>query len=192
MPAGLEVSHESGLEPIQAGLEVSQPGLHIAASPMTHDSPLPHQPEKTTKPKICGLGKPKFQALLVLVLIGLVVGLAAGLTVGKKQSQKSGQQIVESYRSKEGAWNGSGFALTDQGYIFHVYFQDYSGDLTWMYHNMEWYGDDQYVIATDARNNTLVSAVTYVSNATEFVHVVCTFESLPGRSEERYGRLLIC
>jgi hypothetical protein len=184
MPAGLEVSHESGLEPAQAGLEVSQPGLHVAGSPLIPDGILPHQPEKTTKPKICGLGKRKFQALLVLVVIGLVVGLAAGLTVGKRHSHKSGQPAAATYLSKEGAWNGSGFALTDQGYIFHVYFQHHSGDLTWMYHNMEWYGDDQYVIATDARNNTPVSAVTYVSNATEFVHVFCTFELFPWWSEE--------
>jgi hypothetical protein len=43
---------------------------------------------------------------------------------------------------------------------------------------MEWYGDEQYVIATDTRNNTPVLAVTYVSIATEVVHVFCKFGSL--------------
>jgi hypothetical protein len=50
MPAGLELSHESGLEPLQAGLEVSQPGIHVAGSSMIPDGALPHQPEKTTEP----------------------------------------------------------------------------------------------------------------------------------------------
>jgi hypothetical protein len=154
MPAGLEVSHESGLGPVQAGLEVSQPGLHVTASENLRGLAdlTSHQPEKPAGPRVCGLSKRTFRislGVLAIAAIGLVVGLGAGLTVDKKRSHKSGQPGVESYRSKEGAWNGSGFALTDQGYIFHVHFQHHSGDLTWIYHNMEWYGDEQYVIATD-------------------------------------------
>lgn len=59
-----------------------------------------------------------------------------------------------------------------------------------MYQNIEWYGNESYVIATDARNNTPVSVVTYVSNAIEFVHVFCTLSSLNDEQQEYFRHAL--
>lgn len=115
--------------------------------------------------------------MLALIDIGLGVGLEVGLRSDDDASTTTEQPPPESYQSRKGAWNGSGFSLTDQGYILHVYFQHHSGDLTWMYLNVEWYGNSTYAIATDARNDTPVSAVTYVAGAMEFVRIFCKVQS---------------
>lgn len=92
---------------------------------------------------------------------------------GEDATNRVGGSLDASYYSTTGAWNGSGFSLTDQGYLFHVYFQHHSGVLTWMYNNDGWYGNASYIIATDARNSTAISALSYVLDGVEIVHVFC-------------------
>jgi hypothetical protein len=62
MSARLEMSHDSGLEPAQAGLEVSQPGLHVTdAENLEGLAGLSsHQPKKPLERKVCGLSKRKW------------------------------------------------------------------------------------------------------------------------------------
>lgn len=135
MPAGLNVSHESGgLEAVQPELELDQPGLHVAGTATGPNGMHPSQPEKTAERRICGLKPHTFwyssAALVILAIIGLGIGLGVGLTRGDEHSTATQQPDVEAYQSREGAWNGSGFALTGQGYHFHAYFQHHSGDIT--------------------------------------------------------------
>lgn len=125
MPAGLEVSHESGgLEPVQAALEAEQPGLQVVSPAMATDGTHSSHPEKTAERSIYGLEPRTFwlssAALVNLAIIGLGVGLGVGLTRGDTHSTATEQPAIEAYRSREGAWNGPGFALTGQGYLFHA------------------------------------------------------------------------
>ncbi|KAJ4309426.1 hypothetical protein N0V94_008933 [Neodidymelliopsis sp. IMI 364377] len=129
----------------------------------------------------------------------LAVGLGVGLSMGKKKSPISnskevvidpfcrehpklciGGSLNADYISKKGAYNGSGIALAGEswnpstGTLFTVYYQHYSGDIRFMKYTkgQKWAGGGvTETVATDAKNATPISAVSYAANSTQFFHV---------------------
>ncbi|KAM0713733.1 hypothetical protein Q7P37_010695 [Cladosporium fusiforme] len=153
--AQIDSSRSVGRTRNQAVVATPERGVHPSIS------------SETTDDLVCGLSRRKLYIGLLITAV-LITGLSTGLTLGLRSSNET---VDPSYDSTTGAWNGSGFALTDQGFLLHVYFQYHSGDLTWMYEDHGWHGNASNVLATDARDNTPVSAISYVSGGLEIVHV---------------------
>lgn len=82
------------------------------------------------------------------------------------------------YLSKKGAFNGSGIALAGEswnpttGTLFTVYFQHHSGDIRYLKYTkgQKWLGGGvTETVASNAKNATPISAVSYAANSTQFV-----------------------
>lgn len=95
-----------------------------------------------------------------------------------------GGAIDSKYYSTQGAFNGSGIALASQSFTrdlqagtqgsIVMYFQHYTGQIRWkqLSTNGEWLGGAiSEVVASDARNNTPLSAVAYDINGSSTWHV---------------------
>ncbi|UPX14119.1 uncharacterized protein EKO05_0004610 [Ascochyta rabiei] len=158
--------------------------------------PPPVPPKDDRK---CGMKKRTFCLLMgcvVFWLIALAVGLGAGLGIGLKK--KGGNEVQSDpfcrehprlciggalnaeYISKKGAFNGSGIALAGEswnpndGTLFTLYFQHHTGDIRSLKYTkgQKWVGgSESTIVASDAKNATPISAVSYVANATQFFHV---------------------
>jgi hypothetical protein len=166
--------------------------------------------------KICGLRVSIFVALLVSVVAvcALAVGVGVGLvkrhddstsnsptssasegtsstSTGLSTSPTSaeyriGGSINASYYSREGAWNGTGIALTSQSFASNLqdaplgslvmYFQHHTGDIRFMRLTSEgeWVGGSpSEVVATNAKNSTPIGAVAYVKDGASLWHIFC-------------------
>ncbi|KAJ4341714.1 hypothetical protein N0V95_007147 [Ascochyta clinopodiicola] len=82
--------------------------------------------------------------------------------------------------SKKGAFNGSGIALAgeswnpDTGTLFTLYFQHHTGQIRYLKYSkgQKWVGGTELtIVASDAKNATPISAVSYAANDTQFFHV---------------------
>jgi hypothetical protein len=144
--------------------------------------------------------------LWITLCLALGLGLGLGLPEEKHESGEMidprqpqcrdkpdhciGGVLDSAFYSRRGAFNGSGVAVRDQPsednvdpgqMLMTVYFQHWSGDMRWMQlaKTGEWIGGSQSeVIATNAKNATPISAVSYVDNGTEYVSYSCS--NLPG------------
>ncbi|KAK4502250.1 hypothetical protein PRZ48_005675 [Zasmidium cellare] len=95
-----------------------------------------------------------------------------------------GGAINPAYYSDDGAFNGSGIALASQSFSRELqdgtqgslvmYFQHYTGEIRWkqLSPDGDWQGGDvSAVVASDAKNSTPLSAVSYVSRGVSTWHV---------------------
>ncbi|KAM0720683.1 hypothetical protein Q7P37_004820 [Cladosporium fusiforme] len=161
--------------------------------------------------RICGMKASRFIASLItiVVIFALGIGLGVGLhdaaseqkddpsTSGLASSSltavgtsptsaeyRIGGSIDASYYSRQGAWNGSGFALAAQTFPKYVkdapkgnlvlYFQHNTGEIRWIRLSTrgDWIGGSRSeIVAADAKNSTPISAVSYVRNATSIWHI---------------------
>lgn len=153
---------------------------------MHHEiEPLPPDPLAERKPeRICGFKKASFfwmLAAIILVVIALAVGLGAGLGLKHHSSGSASKPSISSeyniggslnpaYYSTEGAFNGSGIALASQSFDASdhgdlvLYFQHHTGQIRYMQLNSAgvWEGGDtSTIVATNAKNGTPISAVSY-------------------------------
>lgn len=94
-----------------------------------------------------------------------------------------GGSLDAAYISKKGAFNGSGIALAGEiwnpttGTLFTVYFQHHTGDIRFMKYTsgQKWIGGGiTETVATNAKNATPISAVSYAANSTQFVSSTIT------------------
>jgi hypothetical protein len=112
---------------------------------------------------------------------------STGLSTSPTSAEnRIGGSIDAAYYSQEGAWNGTGIALAAQSFPTGVgdaplgslvmYFQHHTGEIRFMRLDSEgeWVGGSpSEVVATNAKNSTPLSAVTYVRNETSIWHVFC-------------------
>jgi hypothetical protein len=138
---------------------------------------------------------------VIALAVGLGVGLSkrhvdgtpnasAGSTSNSTDSSTTptsaeyriGGSIDPSYYSRKGAWNGTGIALASQSVpdaplgSLVMYFQHHSGEIryTRLNSNGDWVGGSgSELVATNAKNSTPLSAVSYVSNGTSHWHIFC-------------------
>ncbi|KAF2644169.1 hypothetical protein P280DRAFT_226235 [Massarina eburnea CBS 473.64] len=140
-------------------------------------------------------------AILLLFAVLVALGLGLGLGLGmKKQNQNEasagpgavdpycvanpeyciGGALGSSYYTSNGTFNGSGIALAtefwnnEQRKIMTIYFQHWSGEIRSMQLTPkgEWIGGTKSeLIASDAKNATPISAVSYSFNETSVWHI---------------------
>lgn len=89
-----------------------------------------------------------------------------------------GGSLNTDYYSKSGAFNGSGIALAGEswnpttGTLFTLYFQHHTGDIRYLKYTsgQKWVGGTiTETVASNAKNATPISAVSYAANSTQFV-----------------------
>jgi hypothetical protein len=116
---------------------------------------------------------------------------AAGTSPTSAQ-YRTGGSIDATYYSRQGAWNGTGIALSSQSLAsgmldaplgsLVLYFQHHSGEIRFMRLSSsgEWVGGSQSeIVATNAKNSTPISTVSYVINGTSTWHIFCrSFRSI--------------
>ncbi|KAJ9616634.1 hypothetical protein H2200_000353 [Cladophialophora chaetospira] len=152
---------------------------HVSAA-TTEPTPLS---EKTPPPpvegrlnrRIYGI-RAKWLLLGLGVLILLIIVLGAGLGAGlhSKHSQKASQG------SQSGALNGTSISVvtqtfsTDEKESLVMYFQHWTGQIRYMQLGDDgvWKGgDSSSIVASDAKNNTPIAAVSYVWDGVSFWRV---------------------
>jgi hypothetical protein len=88
-----------------------------------------------------------------------------------------GGALDSNYISKTGAFNGSGIALAGEswnaeaGRLFTLYFQHHTGKIRYMQYtkDQQWIGGtEKETVATDAKDATPISAVSYALNFTQY------------------------
>lgn len=181
----------SGLESVWAG----EGDKEVVTGSIPREMPTLETPPPEKKPaRVCGLRRILFWPLLAAafaIVIGLAVGLGVGLGVKHKTRKASttlakssdyyiGGALDPAYYSKEGAFNGSGLALSSQSFgsgeygELVLYFQHYSGSIRWQRLTPDngWLGGTaSEVVATDAKNSTPLSAVAYSLNGVSTVRL---------------------
>ncbi|KAF2008911.1 hypothetical protein BU24DRAFT_359236, partial [Aaosphaeria arxii CBS 175.79] len=137
-------------------------------------------------------------AIIAIVVVTLALGIGLGLGLKDKDSSDSpknkgvapfcndhpelciGGALGTEYYSKKGAFNGSGIALAGESWsqdkrrIFTLYFQHWTGDIRFMQYTTEkkWIGGTRSeTVATDAKNGTAISTVSFAINSTQYFHV---------------------
>ena len=97
-----------------------------------------------------------------------------------------GGAIDPRYYTTTGAFNGSGIALATNSFtneifegtegVLVMYFQHHTGEIRWtqLSNDGSWNGGSaSEVVATDAKNSTPLSTVSYISNDVTTWHVFC-------------------
>lgn len=210
---------ESGKEAVQAEKEVISQDEKEAVQPAIQPDgwhAIWRGPKMSRR--ICGIRAKIFivSTLALAVIFALGAGLGIGLhkdalsnaaapdtsvpvsssstaagTSPTSAQYRIGGSIDASYYSRQGAWNGTGIALSSQsltsdildaplGSLF-LYFQHHNGELRYMRLNSsgEWVGGSQSeIVAANAKNNTPISTVSYVINGTSTWHVFCRSSGL--------------
>ncbi|KAI8937058.1 hypothetical protein NX059_006277 [Plenodomus lindquistii] len=156
-------------------------------------------PETVEDRMYWGLKKRKFFVLMICVLfwiVALALGLGLGLGLGLKDDSSNdgptnascksnpevciGGALSANYVSRRGAFNGTGMALageswnTGQRRIFTLYFQHHTGDIRFMQYTTDrkWIGGTKAeTVASDVKDASPISAVSYAVNATQHFHV---------------------
>ena len=188
---------------VHSGLETCETALHY--DPPLRSSRQRIQNRRFFGAR-CGLC---FAFLLLLILgLALGVGLGVGLGFDRSRSHSTtsstshestnstdnvaetriGGNLDAAYYSTNGAWNGTAFSTlqrvspeTTSSYPI-LYFQHYSGDVRWMelLPNGSWIGGTSLeTVANDAKNNTPISAVTWILKEVTHTHVFCTYLNEP-------------
>jgi hypothetical protein len=169
----------------------------VAIPPVVPEPYQRHEAEPPKKKRICGMAA-LWVWVMVGVLLVLAVALGVGLGVGLNQKDDNdapgkspqdseyriGGSIDPKFYSDEGAFNGSGIALASQSFSRQLsqgtqgnlvlYFQHWTGDIRWkqLSNTGDWLGGDfSAVVAKDAKNNTPLSAVSYVLDGVSQWHV---------------------
>lgn len=168
--------------------------VHHPASGSSDKFPVP-EPENDRM--YCGMKKRKFFILLSCVLlfvIALALGLGLGLGLKDNSSDDDpgyplcrsspelciGGALSSNYISGRGAFNGTGIALageswnTGQRRIFTLYFQHHTGDIRFMQYTTDrkWIGGTRAeTVASDVKDASPISAVSYAVNSTQYVHI---------------------
>lgn len=161
--------------PIQSNAKYEEAGETTASKP---------------RRRICGI--PLLWLLIIAgVIIALAIGLGVGLGVGLNKNNSSssdeyetpvnaeyliGGAINPAFYSEMGLYNGSGIALAQQSFsndltsgaqgTIVVYFQHWTGQIRYVQltNSGAWVGgDSSTIVASDAKNNTPLSAVSYVA-----------------------------
>ncbi|KAH9832708.1 hypothetical protein Tdes44962_MAKER00188 [Teratosphaeria destructans] len=186
----------SGLESIYDHPEAEKEV--VCAPPLPPPDKAPQAPAAKQR-RLCTKTRLWAIALLGVVLaiiVAIVVGLRVGLATKKPDSRHSssmsdvdprysiGGAIDPVYFSTRGAFNGSGIAFASQSFspsiqtsthgIATVYFQYYDGTVRFVQLSPEgkWQGGDiSTIVASDARNSTPLSAVSYSVNGTSSWHL---------------------
>ncbi|KAF2852411.1 hypothetical protein T440DRAFT_497919 [Plenodomus tracheiphilus IPT5] len=156
-------------------------------------------PEPVNAPEYWGMKKRKFFVLVGCVLIwvvALALGLGLGLGLGLKNDSSDndpayplcrsspqlciGGAINADYVSRRGAFNGTGIALAGESWntghrrIFTLYFQHHTGDIRFMQYTTDrkWIGGTKAeTVASDAKDATPISAVSFAANSTQYFHI---------------------
>lgn len=140
------------------------------------------QPEQK-KRYLFGLSKKGFIiaiVALILAIVAIAVGVGVGVGIGSHHSSASsnattdgdpnytiGGALNPQYYSRQGAFNGSGVALTDVNFgldnSIYVFHQTYTGEIQQLVYGAD--GSWKFVtqVATDAKNSTPLSTVAYIS-----------------------------
>lgn len=170
----------------------------IAPEPYHLPIPMDNNTVRPQRRRICGLSVVWLWIIIAAILIlgiALGVGLGVGLTQDNSKSSSSadgganttymiGGSINPEYYSDEGAFNGSGIALASQSFSRELadgtqgnlvmYYQHWTGQIRYkqLANDGTWKGGDiSAVVASDARNNTPLSAVSYVLHNASTWHV---------------------
>lgn len=132
--------------------------------------------------------------LLILLVIGLALGLGLGLGLQKDDSKEDpanpicrknpdwciGGSLSADYVSKKGVFNGTGLALAGESWnkgqrkLFTLYFQHHTGDIRFMQYSTDqtWLGGTKaQTVASDAKDASPISAVSFAIDATQYVHI---------------------
>ncbi|KAF2650858.1 hypothetical protein K491DRAFT_720389 [Lophiostoma macrostomum CBS 122681] len=163
--------------------------------PPRRESELPAE-----KPRTFGIQRRYLLGIIILIwVLLLAIGLGVGLGLGLKKDNNHGPgsgfvdpycvgnpdyciggSLGSNYYTTNGTFNGSGIALAtefwnhQQRKIMTVYFQHWSGDIRWIQLTPQgqWIGGTKTeMIATDAKNATPISVVSYAINGTAQWHV---------------------
>jgi hypothetical protein len=178
------MDHDNNISPGLESVWAGEGDKEVVIGTVPREMPTLETPPPEKKPaRVCGLRRAIFWPLLAAafaIIIGLAVGLGVGLgvkhktkkaptTLAKSSDYYIGGALDPSYYSKEGAFNGSGLALSSQSFgsgeygELVLYFQHYSGSIRWLG------GTASEVVATDAKNSTPLSAVAYSLNGVSTV-----------------------
>jgi hypothetical protein len=148
---------------------------------------------------------------LFILAIALGVGLGVGLGITRRNraaasaSSHTAEQVLiggsldPAYYSTTGSFNGSGIALASQSSknrngsldsVIALYFQHWTGEIRYMtmsYPSGTWVGGSaDEVVALDAKNGTTLSAVSYLVNGTNLVHLFCACTLSPLTLQTRF------
>ena len=92
-----------------------------------------------------------------------------------------GGALNSNYISKKGAFNGTGIALAGESWnkgqrkLFTLYFQHHTGDIRFMQYSTDqtWLGGTKaQTVASDAKDASPISAVSFAIDATQYVSIV--------------------
>jgi hypothetical protein len=153
-------------------------------------------------------------ALLVAVGLGVGLGVGFGTATSQDSPDAAetsvpavakalqiGGSLDRSYFSQEGVWNGSGIACNWQSFASNygdapedtespvVYYQHRGGAIRWMRYTTkgEWArgSSDSEIVASDAKNSTPISAVSYDVAGIQHRHVFCKCSCTHGHRDAR-------
>jgi len=178
-------------EAYQKDDEEKEVAVSAPAQPEAKHEPEAGATIRKPKRRVCGL--PLMWLLIIgAIIIALAIGLGVGLGVGLDNNGHGssgsayetpanaeyliGGAINPEYYSTTGAFNGSGIALAQQSFSADLtqgvqgsivmYFQHWTGDIRYeqLSSTGSWLGgDESTIVASDAKNNTPLSAVSYVT-----------------------------